>query len=77
MPPGFAYPNRAVEFWTPMRLSEEDFADRTNLCLHVVARLKRGVSLEAASAEMRGIAAAARERVSEGERADGSERRVS
>ena len=56
MPPGFAYPNRAVEFWTPMRLSEED-ADRTNLCLHVVARLKRGVSLEAASAEMRGIAA--------------------
>ena len=24
MPPGFAYPNRAVEFWTPMRLSEED-----------------------------------------------------
>ena len=38
-------------------MAEEDLADRTNLCYHVVGRLKPGVSLETASSEMRGIAA--------------------
>ncbi len=57
MPATFAFPNRSVQFWAPLRMGEEDLADRTNLCYHVVGRLKPGVSLETASSEMRGIAA--------------------
>ncbi len=57
MPPGFVYPFRSIQFWTPLRLNENDFEDRTNLCLHVVGRLKPGVSLEAVRSEMSGIAA--------------------
>jgi predicted permease len=57
MPPGFAFPSRATQFWAPMRFTEESFADRTNLCLRVVGRLRPGISLEAARSEMSRIAA--------------------
>jgi len=57
MPRGFQFPNRDAEIWTPMRLSEGDANDRTNSYFTVLARLKRGVSLEAARSEMRLIGA--------------------
>jgi len=57
MPPGFSFPNRTVEAWAPMRFSESDFQERTNFSLHVYARLRPGVSLAAARAEMTGIGA--------------------
>lgn len=57
MPRRFQFPSRGAEIWTPMRLSDEDANDRTNAYFTVVAKLKRGVSIEGARAEMRLIAA--------------------
>ncbi|MCU1234483.1 MAG: hypothetical protein JWP63_2450, partial [Candidatus Solibacter sp.] len=57
MPRNFIFPNRAVEFWKPVRFSEESFSDRSNTYLKVVARLRRGVTLASAESEMRLIAA--------------------
>ena len=57
MPRRFQFPNRDTQIWTPMRLSEGDANDRTNAYFTVLARLKRGVSIEDARAEMRLIAA--------------------
>ena len=39
MPPGFAFPSRTTEFWKTERFSEEDFTDRGNNYLRVLARL--------------------------------------
>ena len=63
MPRDFHFPSREAEFWTPMRFREHDdnFRDRTNNDLNVVARLKPGVSLGQATAEM-GVVAAQLER---------------
>ncbi|MET0620571.1 MAG: ABC transporter permease, partial [Thermoanaerobaculia bacterium] len=58
MPPSFAYPSRVARFWVPARFTEESYEDRGNYWLHLVGRLKPGVSLAAARGEMRGIAAA-------------------
>ena len=54
MPRDFHFPNRDAELWTPARFQEhsDDFQDRTNNYLGVVARLKPGVSVEQARAEM-------------------------
>ncbi len=57
MPRELAFPRREALLWTPLRFSAEDFKDRTNYALGVVARLRRGVSLEQAQAEMRVVAA--------------------
>ena len=57
MPPGFLFPSRDAQIWTPMRFSVHDFEDRTNYYLQAIARLKPGVSLEAARAEMRLVTA--------------------
>jgi putative ABC transport system permease protein len=58
MPRDFAYPSRETRFWIPTRFAEEQFQDRTNSWLKVVARMRPGVPLESARAEMRGVAAA-------------------
>jgi predicted permease len=57
MPRGFYFPNREAELWTAMRFAPIDFQDRANNFLHVAARLKPDVSLAAARAEMRLVAA--------------------
>jgi predicted permease len=57
MPPDFSFPRREAALWVPIRFGEEDFVDRTNYSLQVVARLGRGVSLRQAGAEMGVIAA--------------------
>ncbi len=57
MPPGFSFPRREVDLWVPMRFTERDFADRTDFRLEVVARLRKGVPLSRARAEMRLVAA--------------------
>jgi putative ABC transport system permease protein len=57
MPPDFHFPSRQVEIWTPARFQEQDFQDRGDNYLEVVARLRRGVSLERARAEMDVVAA--------------------
>jgi predicted permease len=57
MPPDFHFPTRQAGLWTALRLSEMDYADRTNTYLDVLGMLRPGVTVEQAGAEMRVIAA--------------------
>ena len=57
MPPTFHFPSRDVQLWTPLVLREEDFADRTNTYLDGVGRLREGVTLEQARADLSVVAA--------------------
>lgn len=57
LPSDFAFPSRRTEFWAPIRLSEEERAERDNNILKVVGRLAPGVSLGAAAKEMEAIGA--------------------
>jgi predicted permease len=56
MPLEFSFPDQEVEFWTSFEFPEAAFADRNNNLLNSVARLRRGVSLQQAGAEMNVIA---------------------
>jgi predicted permease len=56
MPRGFAFRNREMAFWTPIHFSAVDLVNRGSHYLHVVARLKPGVSLAQAREEMSSIA---------------------
>jgi len=57
MPPSFAFRDREMEFWVPIAFTPAQRALRSIHMLNVVARLKPGVDLAAARAEMRWIAA--------------------
>jgi putative ABC transport system permease protein len=57
MPADFQFPNRETELWVPIALTPQEAANRGRHYLKVVARLKQGVSLEQARAEMSTIAA--------------------
>ena len=57
MPPGFSFPRREAELWVPLMLTPADYEDRTNNELYAIARLKPGVTLDEARAEMDVIAA--------------------
>jgi len=52
MPASFQFPSRSVEAWTPLVFREEDYVDRTDTYLRVVARLRPGVSAEQARQEL-------------------------
>jgi len=52
MPPTFQFPSRSVEAWTSLVLRDDDFTDRTDTYLEVVARLRPGVSMERARREL-------------------------
>ena len=52
MPPGFSYPSRDTEIWTPIALTPEQLGDRGSHYLHVVARLRPAVTLAEANAEL-------------------------
>ncbi len=58
MPPDFEFPmaSQTVEIWVPLILSPNLLADRGNHNMSVVARLKPGVTLQQAQAEMDNIA---------------------
>ena len=55
-PPLFVFLSRDIDYWVPMQFSPADAATRGNQFLDVVARLKPGVTLEAADSDMRAIA---------------------
>ncbi len=58
MPPDFYFPSRNRDFWRTLRLGNtESDSDRGNHYLAVIGRLKDGVSIEDARAEMDVIAA--------------------
>ena len=52
MPADFRFPRREVDLWAAKQFADADFKDRDDNYLEVVARLKRGVSLAQARAEM-------------------------
>lgn len=52
MPPDFYFPYRDTGLWVALRLESQDFEDRDNNFLQVLAKLAPGVSLEQARAEM-------------------------
>jgi predicted permease len=54
--PGFRYPSREVELWAPLYIPPAALADRRDYSYLAVARLKPGVSIEAARAHMATIA---------------------
>jgi predicted permease len=56
MPAWFSFPSRATEYWVPANFTPQDLANRRSHFLGAVARLKPGVSLEQARAEMQTIA---------------------
>jgi predicted permease len=58
MPRPFVFRNREVDYWIPMHFSPAQAAERGSHYLNVVARLKPGVSVDAASADMGAIAKA-------------------
>jgi putative ABC transport system permease protein len=56
MPRSFVFPSRDTQLWRPIRFNAEAFEDRTNTYLRVVGRLKPGVDVAAARAELAVIA---------------------
>jgi putative ABC transport system permease protein len=52
MPAAFHFPGRDVQLWTPLVLREEDFADRRDTYLQSVGRLRDGVTMDRARAEL-------------------------
>jgi putative ABC transport system permease protein len=55
MPPGFSYPEK-IDLWLPLSFLPEELADRGYNHLLVVGRLKPGVELRQAQAEMSALA---------------------
>jgi len=55
LPPGFDFPDR-VDVWVPLALSLEDWRQRDSHFLEVAARLRDGVTVERARADMAAIA---------------------
>ncbi len=56
MPPGFHYPGNC-EFWVPLALEPADMANRKLSYLRLAARLKPGVTVQQASADLSNVAA--------------------
>ena len=56
MPAAFSFPTREVEFWTLMATADRLNEERDNYWFNVLARLKPGVTLEQARADMSVIA---------------------
>jgi predicted permease len=56
MPQTFRFPTDETQLWTPLLLTEEDYANLGNNRLEVTARLKPGVTFEQAQADVNAIA---------------------
>ena len=52
MPDGFGFPNRDTQFWIPTAASEQQRAARGSFWLLIVGRMKPGVSVEQAQADL-------------------------
>jgi predicted permease len=57
MPASFQFPSRSVEAWTLLALREDDFVERDDNYLEVLARLRPGVSAEQARQELAVVSA--------------------
>src|SRR5262249_53263519 len=56
LPPAFVFRTRESDYWVPINLSPAAAAERRSHYLQVVARLKPGVTLEAARTDMNAVA---------------------
>jgi putative ABC transport system permease protein len=56
MPPGFAFPDARARIWTPVAFNSAERATRDTNFIDVVARLKPGVSVQQAQANMSAVA---------------------
>jgi predicted permease len=57
MPAAFEFPTREVDLWLPLRFTPDDLVDRANVYLRVVARLRPGVTIAQARADLNAVAA--------------------
>jgi putative ABC transport system permease protein len=57
MPPEFHYPSRDYELWEPLYYPPEELRDRLDLSYVSVARLRPGIGIEQARAQMNAVAA--------------------
>jgi putative ABC transport system permease protein len=57
MPRDFYFPNQTSRLWTAMRFAARDFEDRTDTFIYPVGRLKAGVAVGRARAELQAIGA--------------------
>jgi putative ABC transport system permease protein len=57
MPPEFHYPSRDYELWEPLYYPPEEIRDRSDLSYTSVARLRPGITIEQARAQMDAIGA--------------------
>jgi predicted permease len=71
-PPSFVFLGREIDYWVPMQFSPEEAATRRNHYLTVVARLRPGVTVEAARADMQAIARRLGERYPDSNRGIGA-----
>ena len=55
MPPGFGFPTAKTDLWTANRFGPERFEERGDTYIQAVARLRPGVTIEAARAEMQAV----------------------
>ena len=56
MPRGFQFPDREAELWVPAQFTKEQLANHGNHFLNVVARVKPGIPLKTANANLATIA---------------------
>ena len=56
MPAGFAYPDRKFDYWRPAHFTSEEAATRDNHYIEAVGRLKPGISIDRAQADLSAIA---------------------
>jgi len=56
MPPAFLFPERDIDLWVPLAFSNREWATRDSHFLFVIARLKPGVTIGRARADMSVIA---------------------
>ena len=56
MPRGFTFPDEKTDIWRPMAMSAQQVQNRQGKWLSAIGRLKTGVSIEQASADMGAIA---------------------
>src|SRR5580658_7244437 len=52
MPPGFQFPERALDFWVPLTVDQRTRVNRGNFWLNAIGRVRDGVTLRQAQAEM-------------------------
>jgi putative ABC transport system permease protein len=57
MPPDLYFPTRETKLWTLLLLRDENYADRSDNYLEAVARLKPGISMDQARADLNVVAA--------------------